>query len=112
MPSERAAILDSSCYKQRLDFSFGKSEFLFKDLSSVFGQFRRGVFDLDRVVREWCKSRGHIDFAARLETHRGEESALAVLHVAGNVLHVHHRRREQSKSARGLCSLSSSEEHT
>src|ERR1019366_10291398 len=106
MPSSGAAILDSSCYKQRLDFSFGKSEFLFKDLSSVFGQFRRGVFDLDRVVRELCKSRGRVDFATSLNTHRGEESALAVLHVAGNVHHVHHRRHKQSKSARGLRYLS------
>src|SRR5271155_5002835 len=92
MPSSGADILDCSCNEQRLDFSFRKSEFRSKDLGGVFGQLRRWPLNLDRVVRELCKARGRIDLATRVDTHRREKPALAILNIFGDVLHVHDGR--------------------
>src|ERR1700722_8672095 len=105
-PASRADLLDCSCDEQRLDFSFRKPEFRFKDLGRVFGQLGRRPFDLDRVVRELRKSRWRIDLAVRIYPHRREKSALAVLHILGDVFHVHNRRRKKTKPPRALRQLS------
>src|SRR5258708_34350232 len=105
-PASGADILDWSCNERALDFSFRKSEFRFKDLGGMFGQLRRRPLDLDRVVRELRKSRWRVDFSARIDTHRREKPALAILNVFGDVLHVHHGRCEQSEATRRLREVS------